>query len=127
MPPHVYTYGLPKDQLDRNHVRKYGFHGTSHEYVASPLCQADEKAFAKLKIITCHLGNGSSITRSRTASPTNVDGTDAARGLLMGTRTGDMDPAVVLYIMDKDKALSAEMNTLLNSKSGVKGVVRHQQ
>ena len=123
MPPHVYTYGLPKDQLDRNHVRKYGFHGTSHEYVARRCAELMKKDFAKLKIITCHLGNGSSITAVKHGQSFDTSmGLTPLEGLLMGTRTGDMDPAVVLYIMDKDKLSPQEMNTLLNSKSGVKGV-----
>jgi acetate kinase len=123
MPPHVYTYGLPKDQLDRNHVRKYGFHGTSHEYVARRLAELMKKDFAKLKIITCHLGNGSSITAVKDGQSYDTSmGLTPLEGLIMGTRTGDMDPAVVLYIMDKDKLSPQEMNTLLNSKSGVKGV-----
>ena len=123
MPPHVYTYGLPKDQLDRNHVRKYGFHGTSHEYVARRCAELMKKDFAQLKIITCHLGNGSSITAVKHGQSFDTSmGLTPLEGLLMGTRTGDMDPAVVLYIMDKDKLSPQEMNTLLNSKSGVKGV-----
>jgi acetate kinase len=123
MPPHVYTYGLPRDQLDRNHVRKYGFHGTSHEYVARRCAELMKKDFAKLKIITCHLGNGSSIAAVKHGQSFDTSmGLTPLEGLLMGTRTGDMDPAVVLYIMDKDKLSPQEMNTLLNSKSGVKGV-----
>jgi acetate kinase len=123
MPPHVYTYGLPKDQLDRNHVRKYGFHGTSHEYVARRCAELMKKDFAQIKIITCHLGNGSSITAVKNGQSFDTSmGLTPLEGLLMGTRTGDMDPAVVLYIMDKDKLSPQEMNTLLNSKSGVKGV-----
>jgi acetate kinase len=123
MPPHAYTYGLPKDQLDRNHVRKYGFHGTSHEYVARRCAELMKKDFNKLRIITCHLGNGSSITAVKHGQSYDTSmGLTPLEGLLMGTRTGDMDPAVVLYIMDKDKLSPQEMNTLLNSKSGVKGV-----
>jgi acetate kinase len=123
MPPHVYTYGLPKDQLDRNHVRKYGFHGTSHEYVARRCAELMKKDFAKLKIITCHLGNGSSITAVKHGQSYDTSmGLTPLEGLLMGTRTGDMDPAVVLYIMDKQKLSPQEMNTLLNNKSGVKGM-----
>jgi acetate kinase len=123
MPPHVYTYGLPKDQLDRNHVRKYGFHGTSHEYVARRCAELMKKDFAQIKMITCHLGNGSSITAVKNGQSFDTSmGLTPLEGLLMGTRTGDMDPAVVLYIMDKDKLSPQEMNTLLNSRSGIKGV-----
>jgi acetate kinase len=123
MPPHVYTYGLPLDQVERNHVRKYGFHGTSHEYVARRCAELMKKDFDKLKIITCHLGNGSSITAVKNGKSFDTSmGLTPLEGLIMGTRTGDMDPAVVLYIMDKDKLSPQEMNTLLNSKSGLKGV-----
>ena len=123
MPPHVYTYGLPLDQLERNHVRKYGFHGTSHEYVARRCAELMKRNFEDLKIITCHLGNGSSITAVKNGKSFDTSmGLTPLEGLLMGTRTGDMDPAVVLYIMEKDKLSPQEMNTLLNSKSGVKGV-----
>jgi acetate kinase len=123
MPPHVYTYGLPYDQLERNHVRKYGFHGTSHEYVARRCADLMKKDYTKIKLITCHLGNGSSITAVNNGQSFDTSmGLTPLEGLLMGTRTGDMDPAVVLYIMDKDKLSPQEMNSLLNSKSGVKGV-----
>jgi acetate kinase len=82
-----------------------------------------KKDFAKLKIITCHLGNGSSITAVKDGQSYDTSmGLTPLEGLLMGSRTGDMDPAAVLYIMDKDKLSPQEMNTLLNSKSGVRGV-----
>ena len=114
---------LAQGPARRNHVRKYGFHGTSHEYVARRCAELMKKDFAKLKIITCHLGNGSSITAVKDGQSYDTSmGLTPLEGLLMGTRTGDMDPAVVLYIMDKDKLSPQEMNTLLNSKSGVKGV-----
>jgi acetate kinase len=123
MPPHVYTYGLPHDQLERNKVRKYGFHGTSHEFVARRCAELMKKDLAKIKLITCHLGNGSSITAVKNGQSYDTSmGLTPLEGLIMGTRTGDMDPAVVLYIMEKDKLSPQEMNTLLNSKSGVKGV-----
>lgn len=123
MPPHVYMYGLPYDQYERNHVRKYGFHGTSHEYVARRCAELMKKDFASIKMITCHLGNGSSVAAVKNGKVYDTSmGLTPLEGLVMGTRTGDMDPAVVLYIMDKDKLSPQEMNTLLNSKSGLKGV-----
>jgi acetate kinase len=123
MPAHVYMYGLPYDQYERNHVRKYGFHGTSHEYVARRCAELMKKDFDSIKMITCHLGNGSSVAAVKNGKVYDTSmGLTPLEGLVMGTRTGDMDPAVVLYIMDKDKLSPQEMNTLLNSKSGLKGV-----
>jgi acetate kinase len=123
MPPHVYMYGLPYDQYERNHVRKYGFHGTSHEYVARRCADLMKKDLSSIKMITCHLGNGCSVAAVKNGHVYDTSmGLTPLEGLVMGTRTGDMDPAVVLYIMDKDKLSLQEMNTLLNSKSGLKGV-----
>jgi len=123
MPPHVFMYGLPYEQYDKFHIRKYGFHGTSHEYVARRAAELLKKDFSQVKLITCHMGNGSSITAVKNGKSFDTSmGLTPLEGVLMGTRTGDMDPAVVLYIMDKEKLSPQEMNTLLNNKSGVKGV-----
>ncbi len=123
MPPHVFMYGLPYEQYDKFHIRKYGFHGTSHEYVARRAAELLKKDFSQVRLITCHMGNGSSITAVKNGKSFDTSmGLTPLEGVLMGTRTGDMDPAVVLYIMDKEKLSPQEMNTLLNNKSGVKGV-----
>jgi acetate kinase len=123
MPPHVFMYGLPYEQYDKFHIRKYGFHGTSHEYVARRAAEILKKDFNEVRLITCHMGNGSSITAVKNGKSFDTSmGLTPLEGVLMGTRTGDMDPAVVLYIMDKEKLSPHEMNTLLNSKSGVKGI-----
>jgi len=123
MPPHVFLYGLPYEQYERFHIRKYGFHGTSHEYVARRSAELLGKDFDKVRIITCHMGNGSSITAVKHGKSFDTSmGLTPLEGVVMGTRTGDMDPAVVLYIMDKQKLSPQEMNTLLNNKSGVKGI-----
>jgi len=123
MPPHVFLYGLPYEQYDKFHIRKYGFHGTSHEYVARRCADLMKKDFDKVRLITCHMGNGSSITAVKNGKSFDTSmGLTPLEGVVMGTRTGDMDPAVVLYIMDKQKLSPQEMNTLLNSKSGVKGI-----
>ena len=123
MPPHVFLYGLPYEQYEKFHIRKYGFHGTSHEYVARRCAELMKKDFDKLRIITCHMGNGSSITAVKNGKSFDTSmGLTPLEGVVMGTRTGDMDPAVVLYIMDRQKLSPQEMNTLLNSKSGVKGI-----
>jgi acetate kinase len=123
MPPHVFLYGLPYEQYDKYHIRKYGFHGTSHEFVARRAAELLKKDFAQLRLITCHMGNGSSITAVKNGKSFDTSmGLTPLEGVVMGTRAGDMDPAVVLYIMDRQKLSPAEMNTLLNSKSGVKGI-----
>ena len=123
MPPHVFLYGLPYEQYDKFHIRKYGFHGTSHEYVARRCADLMKKDFDKLRLITCHMGNGSSITAVKNGKSFDTSmGLTPLEGVVMGTRTGDMDPAVVLHIMDKQKLSLQEVNTLLNNKSGVKGL-----
>jgi acetate kinase len=123
MPPHVFLFGLPYEQYEKYHIRKYGFHGTSHEYVARRAADLMGHDFAKLRLITCHMGNGSSITAVKHGKSFDTSmGLTPLEGVVMGTRTGDMDPAVVLYIMDKQKLSPQEMNTLLNNKSGVKGI-----
>jgi acetate kinase len=123
MPPHVFLYGLPYEQYDKFHIRKYGFHGTSHEYVARRAADLMKKDFGQLRLITCHMGNGSSITAVKNGKSFDTSmGLTPLEGVVMGTRTGDMDPAVVLYIMDRQKLSPQEMNTLLNSKSGMKGL-----
>ncbi|MBN2574341.1 MAG: acetate kinase [Deltaproteobacteria bacterium] len=123
MPPHVFMYGLPYEQYDVHHIRKYGFHGTSHEFVARRCAELLKKDFDEVNLITCHLGNGSSITAVKRGKSFDTSmGLTPLEGVLMGTRTGDMDPAVVLYIMDKQKLTPQEMNKLLNNMSGVKGI-----
>jgi acetate kinase len=123
MPPHVFMYGLPYEQYDKHGIRKYGFHGTSHEYVARRCAVLLQKDFAAVNLITCHMGNGSSITAVKQGKSFDTSmGLTPLEGVLMGTRTGDMDPAVVLHIMDKQKLSPQEMNKLLNNMSGVKGI-----
>jgi acetate kinase len=123
MPPHVFLYGLPYEQYDKFHIRKYGFHGTSHEYVARRCADLMKKDFDQLRLITCHMGNGSSITAVKHGKSFDTSmGLTPLEGVLMGTRTGDMDPAVVLHIMEKQKLSPQEMNKLLNNMSGVKGI-----
>jgi acetate kinase len=119
----VFLYGLPYEQYDKYHIRKYGFHGTSHEFVARRCADLMKKDFDKIRLITCHMGNGSSITAVKNGKSFDTSmGLTPLEGVVMGTRTGDMDPAVVLYIMDRQKLSPQEMNTLLNNKSGMKGI-----
>jgi acetate kinase len=123
MPQHVFMYGLPYEQYDKFHIRKYGFHGTSHEYVARRCALIMKQDFDKLRLITCHMGNGSSITAVKHGKSFDTSmGLTPLEGVVMGTRTGDMDPAVLLHIMEKQKLTPQEMNKLLNNMSGVKGI-----
>jgi len=123
MPRKAYIYGLPYELYERYHIRKYGFHGTSHEYVSNRAAELLGVEMKKLRIVTCHLGNGSSITAVRFGQSIDTSmGFTPLQGLVMGTRTGDMDPAVVLYLMEKEHLDIKAMNDLLNKKSGLKGI-----
>ncbi len=123
MPEHVFLYGLPYQLYERHHVRKYGFHGTSHEYVYRRAVQMLDRSPGDLNVITCHLGNGASITAVKQGKALDTSmGLTPLEGLVMGTRTGDMDPAVVLYVMEKEHLNLEQANTLLNKKSGLKGL-----
>jgi len=123
MPPKAYLYGLPMDLYRKRGIRKYGFHGTSHAYVAREAARALGRPLEELKLITCHLGNGCSITAF--AQGRSVDtsmGFTPLEGLVMGTRSGDMDPAVPLYLV-KDLGMSPEaVDDLLNQQSGLQGL-----
>jgi acetate kinase len=123
MPKRAYIYGIPYEFYERYHIRKYGFHGTSHEYVSERAAELMGKDVKQLKIVTCHLGNGASITAVRHGLSVETSmGFTPLQGLLMGTRTGDIDAAVVLYLMEKEHLGSKAMNDLLNKKSGLKGI-----
>lgn len=123
MQKEAYIYGLPYELYERYHIRKYGFHGTSHEYVSQRAAEVLKKDYKKIKTITCHLGNGCSITAVKNGKSIDTSmGFTPLEGLVMGTRTGDMDPYVVLYIMEKEHLTVKEMNDLLNKKSGLKGI-----
>jgi acetate kinase len=123
MPPYAYIYGLPYVMYKKYKIRRYGFHGTSHFYVAHRAAAILEKPIEKLKIITCHLGNGASITAIDGGLSIDTSmGFTPLEGLLMGTRTGDFDPAVILYIMGREELTLNEANNLLNKHSGLIGV-----
>ncbi len=123
IPDYAYMYGLPFEYYKRYGIRKYGFHGTSHEYVAHEAARILKKPLKKLKLITCHLGNGCSISAvDKGRSVDTSMGFTPLEGLLMGTRCGDIDPALVTYIMGKKKMAIHEMDALLNKSSGLKGV-----
>jgi acetate kinase len=123
MPAHAYRYAIPKALYDEYHVRVYGFHGTSHLYVSKVAAEYLGKAAAETRLITAHLGNGASITA--VAGGKSVDtslGFSPLPGLIMGTRSGDLDPAVVFYLAT-DRGMSIpEIDTMLNKKSGLLGI-----
>jgi acetate kinase len=123
MPPKAYLYGLPLDLYRKHGIRKYGFHGTSHAYVAQEAARKLGRSLEELRLITCHLGNGCSITAF--AQGRSIDtsmGFTPLEGLVMGTRSGDVDPAVPLYLV-KDLGMSPEkVDDLFNKESGLQGL-----
>jgi acetate kinase len=126
MPPHAYLYGLPYEMYEQHHIRRYGFHGTSHRYVsmiASELLAAGGVPLPAQKVITCHLGNGCSMAAIAAGRVVDTSmGMTPLEGLLMGTRCGDLDPAVVIYLADKLGLSPQEMDSYMNKQSGLLGV-----
>jgi acetate kinase len=123
MPKHSFIYGIPYTLYKRHGIRRYGFHGTSHRYVVDRAVKFLKKAAEQLKLITCHLGNGSSIAAVKYGKSIDTSmGFTPLEGLLMGTRCGDMDPAIILHVMAKEELTPSEMNTMLNKHSGVLGI-----
>ena len=125
MPATAYLYGLPYVLYERHGIRRYGFHGTSHRFVAARLAarlgrRLDDPA---LRLITCHLGNGCSVAAIRGGRSMDTSmGFTPLEGLLMGTRSGDLDPAILLHVMQKEELGSLEVNALLNKHSGLLGI-----
>lgn len=123
IPPSAYLYAIPYDFYKRDKIRKYGFHGTSHKYVALKTAKILRKAPARLKLITVHLGNGCSIAAVENGKSINTSmGFTPLEGLVMGTRSGDIDPAVVFYLMHKKRLSYHKIDELLNKKSGLLGM-----
>ncbi|MCF8369212.1 MAG: acetate kinase [Bacteroidales bacterium] len=123
MPAHAFMYALPYQLYDKYKIRRYGFHGTSHKYVAIKACEFLEKDFANTRVITCHLGNGSSIAAIKNGRSIDTSmGLTPNEGLIMGTRTGDLDAGALLYIADKENLSIDQMNKLINKESGVYGI-----
>ncbi|MGG5359467.1 MULTISPECIES: acetate kinase [unclassified Enterococcus] len=123
MPKHSYLYSLPMEYYEDLKVRKYGFHGTSHRYVSERAADLMGKPIEELKIITCHLGNGVSITAVDGGKSVDTSmGFTPLAGVTMGTRSGDIDPAVLPYLMEKLNIDIDEMITILNKKSGLLGL-----
>jgi len=123
LPDYAYIYGLPYAYYKTLGIRKYGFHGTSHEYVAYEAARILKKPINRLKIITCHLGNGCSITAIDKGKSVDTSmGFTPLEGLVMGTRCGDIDPALVTYLMRKKRIKIHQIDEILNKASGLKGI-----
>lgn len=123
MPKKAYMFGVPYEYYKKYNIRRYGFHGTSHRYVTARLAKLIGKPIESLKIVSCHLGNGSSITAVNGGKSIDTSmGFTPLDGLLMGTRSGSVDPSVVTYIMEKENLTPAQMSDLLNKQSGYLGI-----
>ena len=123
LPPYAYMYGLPHVLYDRHRIRRYGFHGTSHRYVAYRYARIFGKTRQDFKLITCHLGNGCSVCAIDHGRSVDTSmGFTPLEGLLMGTRAGDIDAAAVLHVMSKEELSIQEVSSLLNKHSGLYGL-----
>ena len=123
MPPKAFLYGIPYELYKKHKIRRYGFHGTSHRFVSQRAADILGKKFDELKIVTAHLGNGCSMAAvDRGHSVDTTMGFTPLEGLLMGTRSGDLDPSLILYIMGKEDLSLNEAGTLLNKHSGLIGI-----
>ena len=123
MAPDAYIYALPYEYYEKYGIRRYGAHGTSHRYVSAEMAKLLDKPVEETKIITCHLGNGSSITAVKGGKVMDTSmGFTPLAGVEMGTRCGDIDPAIVPYIMEKENLTPDQVNTVMNKKSGFLGV-----
>lgn len=123
MPKEAFLYALPYEAYSELGVRRYGFHGTSHKYVAQRCAELMGKHMSDLRIISCHLGNGSSVTAIKGGRSIDTSmGFTPLSGLVMGTRCGDIDPAIVPYLMNKWDMTYSEVDSLMNKKSGVLGI-----
>ena len=128
MPPEAYLYAIPYEYYEKYRVRRYGFHGTSHKYVAEKAAEYVGKDWKNTKIVTCHLGSGASIAAVENGKSVETSmGFTPVEGLVMGSRTGDLDLGAFMYIMDKEGYNTKEMNTLVNKKSGLIGITGNSQ
>ena len=123
MPKHAYMYALPYEMYEKYGIRRYGFHGTSHRYVSRRACEFLGVPYENQRIITCHIGNGGSITAIKDGKSIDTSmGLTPVEGLMMGTRCGDVDPAALLYIQEKEHLDNAGMQKLINKQSGLTGI-----
>ncbi len=122
MPPESYMYPLPYEYYEKDGVRRYGFHGTSHRYVSRRVCDFLGVDYNTQKIITCHIGNGGSITAVKNGQSIDTSmGLTPVEGLMMGTRCGDVDPGALTFLMEKHNLSAADLQNIINKKSGVAG------
>ncbi|MGI6189305.1 MAG: acetate kinase [Clostridiales bacterium] len=123
MPKESYIYAIPYDAYAKYGIRRYGFHGTSHKYVALRAAKLMDKPIEELKIVTCHLGNGSSIAAVKNGKSVDTSmGFTPLEGLPMGTRCGNIDPAIIMFLMEKENMSYDDINNYLNKESGVLGI-----
>ncbi len=123
MPPKAYLYAIPHKYYDEYGVRRYGFHGTSHQYVSGKVAEMLGKDLKDLKVIVCHLGNGASVSAVKGGKCVDTSmGLTPLEGLAMGTRSGDLDPAILEFIANKENLSLAEVMNILNKESGVAGL-----
>ncbi|MEI6696076.1 MAG: acetate kinase [Bacteroidota bacterium] len=123
MEPHAYLYGIPYKYYEKYRIRRYGFHGTSHKFVAQKACDILGINFEKINIITCHLGNGASVAAIKKGKSADTSmGFTPIEGLMMGTRCGDIDLGITLFLAEKEDLSMKETNDLFNKKSGMAGV-----
>ncbi|MDE6300069.1 MAG: acetate kinase, partial [Muribaculaceae bacterium] len=123
MPAKAYMYALPYEAYEKYGVRRYGFHGTSHRYVSRRACEFLGLPYEKQRIITCHIGNGASITAIADGKSVDTSmGLTPTEGLMMGTRVGDVDPGAIVYMMEREGLDAAGVSKLINKQSGVAGV-----
>ena len=123
MPKKAYLYGLPYEYYENYKIRRYGFHGTSHDFVSNRVAEILGKKREDLKIIVCHLGNGASVSAVKNGQCVDTSmGLTPLEGLIMGTRSGDLDPAIISFIAQKEKLSAEEVINICNKKSGVLGL-----
>ena len=123
MPDYAYMYGIPYSLYEKYGIRRYGFHGTSHRYVSKRACAFLGVPYEEQRIITAHIGNGGSVTAIKNGKSIDTSmGMTPVEGLIMGTRSGDVDPGIISYIMDKEHMGTNGISTLLNKFSGVLGI-----
>ncbi len=123
MPQEAFTYALPYEYYQKYKVRKYGFHGTSHKYVSGRAAHILDKPIEELKLISCHLGNGASLTAVKYGESIDTTmGFTPLEGLAMGTRCGNIDPSIVTFLQDKENLTARDLDTIMNKKSGVLGI-----
>ncbi len=126
MPEEAYIYGLPYEYYEKYRVRRYGFHGTSHSYVSKRAAEVLGKEYEDLKMIVCHLGNGASVSAIKNGKCVDTSmGLTPLEGLIMGTRSGDIDPAIVEFLAHKENKNVDEVMAILNKKSGILGMSRN--